>query len=76
MDTSEHRHPGVSSDVADISDDGTTVYAADLIWDFAPARLRSVACDLAGRNLTAEEWDRYLDWAGPRRATCPQYPLG
>jgi hypothetical protein len=59
--------------------DGTTVYsqgaAGKFIWNLAPAHLQDVACDLAGRNLTALEWQKYLSWAGPHRATCPQYPL-
>jgi hypothetical protein len=45
------------------------------VWDLDVAHLRSVACTLAGRNLTQQEWQQYLSWAGPRRATCPQYPL-
>ena len=44
-------------------------------WDLSPDRLRSAACSLAGRNLTASEWQSYLSWSGPRRATCPQYSL-
>jgi WD40 repeat protein len=32
------------------------------------------ACRIAGRNLTRDEWDRYLAFAGPYRATCPEYP--
>jgi WD40 repeat protein len=59
--------------------DGTTVYsqgaAGKFIWNLAPAHLQDAACDLAGRNLTAPEWQKYLTWAGPHRATCPQYPL-
>jgi len=46
-----------------------------LAWDLAPATVRTAACALAGRNLTAQEWQRYLAWAGPRRPTCSQYPL-
>ena len=45
------------------------------VWDLNGTNLRNVACSLAGRNLTSEEWQQYLPWAGPRRATCPQYPL-
>ncbi len=59
---------------------GTTVYGYtpfDSVdyWNFAPSHIQAIACQLAGRNLTAEEWQKYLSWAGPRRATCPQYPL-
>jgi WD40 repeat protein len=57
-----------------------TVYTQALdgrgeIWNFSSAHLRDVACNLAGRNLSAGEWRQYLSWAGPRRGTCPQYPL-
>jgi len=45
-------------------------------WDLAPARVRAAACSLAGRNLTAAEWRRYLPTAGARERTCPRYPLG
>ena len=45
-------------------------------WDLAPARVRTAACSLAGRNLTAAEWHRYLPTAGPRQRTCPRYPRG
>jgi WD40 repeat protein len=60
--------------------DDTTVYAEAPTgggerWNLAPSNLRVVACGLAGRNLTQQEWQQYLAWAGPRRATCPQYPL-
>ena len=60
--------------------DDTTVYAdaptgGGEIWNLAPSNLRNAACGLAGRNLTQQEWQQYLAWSGPRRATCPQYPL-
>ena len=45
-------------------------------WDLAPARVRTAACSLAGRNFTAAEWRRYFPDAGPRQRTCPRYPLG
>ncbi len=57
-----------------------TVYTQALdgggeIWDLSAAHLREVACSLAGRNLSAQEWQQYLSWAGPRRATCSEDPL-
>ncbi len=60
--------------------DDSTVYAeaptgGGEIWNLGPSNLRIAACGLAGRNLTQPEWQEYLSWAGPRRATCPQYPL-
>ncbi|MBA3295007.1 MAG: hypothetical protein H0T40_15035 [Geodermatophilaceae bacterium] len=32
------------------------------------------ACELAGRNLTGEEWDRYVE--GAYAPTCRQWPAG
>jgi WD40 repeat protein len=52
------------------SDDGVVV------WDLDPAHWEPAACDLAGRNLTREEWDRYVGDLLPYRATCAQYPVG
>jgi len=59
---------------------GTTVYSDTPLgsyysWNIAPSHTQVFACQLAGRNLTAHEWQKYMSWAGPRRATCPQYPL-
>jgi WD40 repeat protein len=58
--------------------DNSTVYASSsdnraTVWNFAPDHVRDEACAVAGRNLTQQEWHTYLPWAGPRRATCPQY---
>ena len=60
--------------------DDNTVYTVAAngdgeIWNLSPTNLQDAACGLAGRNLTNQEWQEYLSWAGPRRATCPQYPL-
>jgi hypothetical protein len=60
--------------------DDSTVYAeaptgGGEIWNLSASNLRIAACGLAGRNLTQPEWQEYLSWAGPRRVTCPQYPL-
>jgi hypothetical protein len=55
-------------------DSGTLLGTTDY-WNFAPSHVQAVACQLAGRNLTEQEWQKYMSWAGPRRATCPQYPL-
>ena len=57
--------------VAVLGQSGTTVYPVGpndgrVRWNLAPAHVRAVACGLAGRNLTAQEWDRYLAWTGPR----------
>jgi len=47
------------------SDSGTS------IWDLDPDHWVTAACAMAGRNLTQQEWDTYLPWAGPYRETCP-----
>ena len=72
--------PAATETIVLIGVNGTTFYARSPsgggeAWDLSPSNLRSAACGLAGRNLTEQEWAKYLSWAGPRRATCPQYPL-
>lgn len=53
------------------------VPAADgyLLWNYDTDQWADIACEMAGRNLTKDEWEQF----GPRtidyRATCPQYPL-
>jgi hypothetical protein len=40
--------------------------------------LTSHACQLAGRNLTQDEWDQIFvntEFEGDRHQTCEQYPL-
>ena len=51
--------------VAVPSFDGTTA-----MWDLQPAHWLAAACDLVGRNLTAEEWDQYMGRLA-YRDTCP-----
>ena len=46
------------------------------IWDLDPDHWAAAACQLAGRNLTQEEWTTYLSWAGPYHATCSGYDSG
>jgi DNA-binding SARP family transcriptional activator/WD40 repeat protein len=43
------------------------------VWDANPAHWQTVACQIAGRNLTRAEWHEYLP-DRPYRATCPQWP--
>lgn len=45
-----------------------------LVWDLRPETWLETACFAAGRNLTAEEWDRYGPAGEPYRATCTQWP--
>ena len=44
-----------------------------LLWHVDPDSWRKLACEIAGRNLTSAEWQRYLPHRTYRR-TCPQYP--
>ena len=41
-----------------------------IIWDLAIELWQSRACRRANRNLTLEEWQRYLP-GEPYRMTCP-----
>jgi WD40 repeat protein len=53
---------------------GVDAYA--MLWDVDPAVWRRRACDVAGRNLSLEEWRLYLPSDTPYRATCPESPGG
>lgn len=44
---------------------------AALLWTLRPQELHALACQTAGRNLTAEEWEHYFRDA-PYRNTCPE----
>jgi hypothetical protein len=45
------------------------------IWNLDPARWIDAACQLAGRNLTRDEWSSHIGDLAPYRATCPVFPL-
>ena len=45
-----------------------------MIWDLDPAVWRVRACEAAGRNLTRDEWTKFLPEGEPYHVTCPQYP--
>ena len=45
-------------------------------WNFDMATWPAIACTRAGRNLTRDEWARYLPTGEPYHATCAQYPAG
>lgn len=57
-----------------LSRDGDTMVHTSregiLVWDMDPADQFEAACRIAGRELTTEEWRRYLDQSEPRVATC------
>jgi hypothetical protein len=50
-----------------------TVDGAVVLWNVDPDQWESLACTIAGRNLTRAEWDQYLT-GHSYRATCPQWP--
>ncbi len=60
--------------VVDFSPDGRTMVApgpaGTTIWDLDPAGWRRAACDLAGRDLSGAEWDRYLGATDEDRRPC------
>jgi hypothetical protein len=45
------------------------------IWNLDPAGWVVAACQLAGRNLTRDEWSSHIGDLAPYRATCPDLPL-
>jgi WD40 repeat protein len=47
-----------------------------MLWDVDVRTWRGRACQIAGRNLTGEEWKTYLPAGTPYRPTCPQWPGG
>jgi len=54
--------------------DGSTYLRDRTAWSSDFAFLRARLCDVAGRNLTAAEWKRFLPF-DPYAPTCPQWPV-
>lgn len=75
------RRPGGSEDPTTtglaFSPDGLTLASMSdqtiLLWDFDVTSWRRRACAIANRNLTHEEWDRYIG-AETYRKTCGNIP--
>jgi WD40 repeat protein len=44
------------------------------LWNIDLSTWPAVACQRAGRNLTHDEWTRYMPADEPYRRTCPQFP--
>jgi hypothetical protein len=42
-----------------------------VIWNLDPTRWAEAACDLAGRNLTVDEWQTYIGDLAEYNNTCP-----
>ena len=59
--------------------DGSVLSVPDVdrvtLWNFDTDTWADIACEMAGRNLTPEEWDQLGPRTIERRATCPQFPL-
>jgi DNA-binding SARP family transcriptional activator/WD40 repeat protein/tRNA A-37 threonylcarbamoyl transferase component Bud32 len=47
---------------------------ATQIWNLDPRAWITAACQLAGRNLTREEWAAHIGSLAPYRPTCPDLP--
>ena len=61
------------------SPDGTLLATAGvdprgMLWKVDPAIWRRRACEIAGRNLSHEEWKLYLPSGTAYRATCSEWP--
>ena len=71
----EPMHVAAELPTGDVRGDGKEMAIAGKglgtsIWDLDPGHWATAACGLAGRNLTQQEWDTYLSWAGSYRETC------
>ncbi len=60
--------------IAHSTSDGST-FVETATWTLAPDDLENVVCTQAGRNLSAEEWDRFFT-DEPARVSCPAFPAG
>ncbi len=72
-----HRIPEADESFSHLRPDGAEMAigggtaAGTALWSLDPDVWREQLCELAGRNLTLEEWERYLAWSGPYHTTCP-----
>ena len=71
--------PDGDAEVIGLSLDGTTLVLGGgatngvQVWDLRPQAWIDGACRLAGRNLTAEEWDSNVGDLAEYRPTCPEF---
>jgi serine/threonine protein kinase/WD40 repeat protein/DNA-binding winged helix-turn-helix (wHTH) protein len=63
--------PVISSDGSHLALDGDT---GTILWNLEPQRWSEIACEIAGRNMTRDEWARTVGRA-QYRATCAQWPV-
>jgi DNA-binding SARP family transcriptional activator/WD40 repeat protein len=75
--TTTHRRGNTPTAPTSVDASGTmfaeATSADPVVWNVDPASWLRLACSIAGRNLTAAEWQHYLPHRGYQR-TCPQYP--
>ena len=45
------------------------------VWNLDTETWPEIACQLAGRNMTEDEWTEFGPRTIERRATCPEFPL-
>ena len=55
---------------------GTFTEGRFVVWDLDIDSWPELACQAAGRNLTAEEWNQFGPNDSDYRPTCPQWPAG
>jgi WD40 repeat protein len=64
---------------ASFADDGTTLLVQSddhiSVWNYDRESWPEIACNLAGRNMTRDEWEQWGPKTIEYRATCPQFPL-
>ena len=63
------------------SPDGRRMATVDLegavrVWRLEVAELIEAACRIAGRNLSIDDWQKWVQPPAPYRCTCPQLPPG
>ncbi len=67
------------TEIPEISPDGARLATRSqhgaVLWELDPAEWKARACLVAGRNLTSDEWARYLPNHGEHRKTCEQWDL-
>jgi WD40 repeat protein len=63
------------------SSDGNTLASSSWdktirLWEVNTALLQRRACSYTNRNLTRDEWKKYIGLAFPYERTCPNLPAG
>jgi WD40 repeat protein len=74
------RLSGIGATTVSFSPDGNYVYGGDYyenvhVWQWDPDALIAEACSSVDRNLTREEWRKYIGDALPYQAVCLNLPI-